>query len=304
MPDRRYTQALLMGVNTPWTEQYELHEEMFTKHTEQLLHLGYTHLYVMGTAGEGHAMTDSRYQRVVDVFLQVANKPGLFPQVGVISLSADHMIERVHYAHEKGARMFQISLPSWGRLSGTEKVTYINTVCSSFPDAKFLHYNYASSINSMTADDYCSAVAAVPNLVATKISIKNMALIRALMTRVPQLQHFFMATAFPYACLYGECSLINSLGPVFPNLTRKLFEAGKSGDLTTAFTIQRRMLQIHEGLGRHVKGAKIDGAWDKLNTWLVDPDYPRRLLPPYEMMSDEEATKARDYYEAHCQDIS
>ena len=73
MPDRRYTQALLMGVNTPWTEQYELHEEMFTKHTEQLLHLGYTHLYVMGTAGEGHAMTDSRYQRVVDVFLQVAN---------------------------------------------------------------------------------------------------------------------------------------------------------------------------------------------------------------------------------------
>ena len=34
------------------------------------------------------------------------------------------------------------------------------------------------------------------------------------------------------------------------------------------------------------------------------PPLPRRLLPPYEMLSDEDASKARDYYEAHCQDIS
>ncbi|MAE65775.1 MAG: hypothetical protein CMJ18_16015 [Phycisphaeraceae bacterium] len=46
MTARRYPQALLMGVNTPWTERYELHEPMFRKHTDRLLDLGFTHLYV------------------------------------------------------------------------------------------------------------------------------------------------------------------------------------------------------------------------------------------------------------------
>ena len=49
---KRYPPALLEGVNTPWTERYELDEPVFRKHTERLLDLGFTHLYVMSTAGE------------------------------------------------------------------------------------------------------------------------------------------------------------------------------------------------------------------------------------------------------------
>ena len=304
MTVRRYPQALLHGVNTPWTEHYELNESMFRKHAERMLDLGFTNLYVMGTAGEGHAMTDAQYRRVVDVFLDLALKPGLHPQVGVITLSVGHAIERIGYAHDRGARMFQVALPSWGKLSESEKVACFEQICGAYPDAQFLHYNYGRGMNTMNPDDYTRVVEAVPNLVATKISTKNMAEIRALVTRVPQLQHFFLATAFPYGCLHGECSLINSLAPLFPQLTRKLYEAGRRGDLDSAFTMQRRFLQVHDGLGRHVRGPKIDGAWDKLNSWLVDPQYPRRLLPPYEPFSDEEAAAARAFYESDCGDIS
>ncbi len=134
MTTKRYPQALLFGVNTPWTDRYELDEPVFRRHTERLLDLGITHLYVMGTAGEGHAMTDAQYQRVVDVFLDLALQPGLHPQVGVITLSVGHAIERIGYAHDRGARMFQIVLPSWGTLSGSEKVAYFEQVCGTFPD--------------------------------------------------------------------------------------------------------------------------------------------------------------------------
>ena len=304
MTQKRYPQALLKGVNTPWSEGYELHEPMFRKHAERLLAVGYTHLYVMGTAGEGHAMTDSQYQRVVDVFLDVADKPGLHPQVGVISLSTGQTIERIEYAHSKGARMFQVVLPSWGVMSASEKVTYFETVCGCFPDARFLHYNYPRGMNTMTPDDYRRVVDAVPNMAATKIVGSDMAVIRGLMVSAPQLQHFFMQNGFPYACLYGECSLISSLGPVFPNLSRQLFDAGRTGDLATAFAIQQRMMEIQQGFFGSVKGPKINAAFDKLTSWLVDPGFPRRLLPPFEPLTDEEAAKARNYYESHCQDIS
>jgi dihydrodipicolinate synthase/N-acetylneuraminate lyase len=124
------------------------------------------------------------------------------------------------------------------------------------------------------------------------------------MTRAGELQHFFLQGPVPYGCLYGECSLISSLGPVFPNLSRELFEAGRDGHIETAFAIQKRMIEVAEGLYAGVDGPHIDGAYDKLTSWLVDPEFPRRLLPPFEPLSDETADVARRYYETSCTDLS
>ena len=101
-----------------------------------------------------------------------------------------------------------------------------------------------------------------------------------------------------------ECSLISSLGPVFPNLSRRLFESGRDGDLATAFAIQKRMIEVASGLYTGVDGSHIDGAYDKLTSWLVDPAFPRRLLPPFRPLSDEAAEVARRYLETSCTDIS
>ena len=300
----RYPQAMLKGVNTPWTEDYELDEVVFLDQLERLLGNGYTHVYVLGTAGEGHALGDPAYRRIVDVFSDRMGQPGLHPQVGVITLSPDHAKERIEYGISRGMSTFQIVLPSWGTMSSGEKVEYFRHVCGEFPDANFLHYNYPRATNTMTPKEYEMVIEEVPNLVATKTSTMDMSFIRGVMALAGELQHFFLQGPFPYGCLYGECSLISSLGPVFPNFSRQLFEAGRDGDLETAFAIQKRMIEVAEGLYAGVDRPHIDGAYDKLTSWLVDPSFPRRLLPPFEPLSDEAAAVARVYYEAHCTDLS
>lgn len=300
----RYPQAILKGVNTPWTEDYQLDSRVFVDHTARLLENGYTHVYVMGTAGEGHAVGDVSYRRIVDAFLEVMSGPDLFPQIGVITLSVDHMIERITYAAERGARMFQIVLPSWGAMASSEKVAFFEHVCGRFPEAQFLHYNYPRGVNTMTAAEYAMAIEVVPNLVATKTSTMDMTFIRQVMEQAGVLQHFFLQGPFPYGCLYGECSLISSLGPVFPNFSRELFEAGRDGDLASAFQIQKRMIEVSAGLYAGIERPHIDGAYDKLTSWLVDPTFSRRLLPPFEPVPDAAADVARAYYETHCGDLS
>ena len=302
--ETRYPQGLLKGVNTPWTKDYRLDTELFVNHAQRLLDHGYAHLYVMGTAGEGHAVSDDSYRRIVDVFLDVMDQPGLHPQVGVITLSVDHAIERIEYASKRGATTFQIVLPSWGAMDSREKVRYFEVVCGAFPEAGFLHYNYPRGMNTMSPSEYAMAIEAVPNLVATKTSSMDMGFIRNLMTEAGVLQHFFLQGPFPYGCVHGECSLISSLGPLFPVLSSQLYDAGRSGGLATAFRIQARMMEVAAGLHSGVRRPHIDGAFDKLTSWLVDPAFPRRLLPPFDPVSDEAAAIAREYLESSCSDLS
>jgi len=304
MPATRYPQAILKGVNTPWTEDYDLDEARFVSHTERLLDHGYTHLYVFGTAGEGHAVGDAAFRRVVDVFLDVTDQPGLRPQVGVISLSLDTVLDRVAYAWGRGAKTFQISLPSWGPMESSEKVAWLAAVCGRFPEADFLHYNYPHAFTTMAPAEYARAIEAIPNLAATKISTMDMGVVRGLMEQAGELQHFFLQGPFPYGCVHGECSLISSLAPLFPVLSMRLFEAGRSGDIDTAFAIQRRMLEVSAGLYAAVGRRHIDGAFDKLTSWLVDPSFPTRLLPPFDSIGEDAARAARAYFEAECGDLS
>ena len=300
----RYPQALLKGVNTPWTEDYQLDTDIFVDHTTRLLDNGYSHLYILGTAGEGHALNDATFRRIVDVFCDLMSDSELHPQVGVITLSVDHMLERIAYGWSRGARTFQIVLPSWGAMDTTEKIGFFEHVCGAFPEAGFLHYNYPRGMNTMSPAEYERAIEAVPNLVATKISTMDMGVVRGLMTRAGELQHFFLQGPFPYASLYGECSLISSLGPVFPTFSRQLFEAGRDGNVEEAFRIQQRMLEVSAGLYEGIERPHIDGAYDKLTSWLVDPSFPRRLLPPFQPVTDAAAQIARDYYETACSDLS
>ena len=304
MEEKRYPQGMLAACETPWTDQYALDEVAFRKHIGRVLELGYTNIYVMGTAGEGYAVTDTQFRHVVDVFVEETDRPGLRPQVGVISLSMGQIIERLNYAHDKGVRMFQISLPSWGALTDSEMMTFFKTVCGAFPDSSFLHYNLPRAKRLLTGQDYRRVIDAVPNVVATKNSNRDMGFIKDLMVNSPELQHFLLEQSFPYGCLYGQCSLLCSFQGLFPNLTRQLYEAGSSGDLDTAFAIQRRMLELMDGFFHHITTTYMDGAWDKFFSWLADPEFPRRLLPPYETLSDEDAARGKEYYDTHCQDVS
>src|SRR5271156_551706 len=116
----RFPQMTLGACLLPWKEDFTLDEPAFRKHIQSAISQGYQHIYLMGTAGEGYAVSDRQFEHIVSVFFEEMQGEGLQPMVGVISLSLSQILDRLRYAHKLGIGHFQISLPSWGALSDTE----------------------------------------------------------------------------------------------------------------------------------------------------------------------------------------
>ena len=293
----RTKQGMLGAVDIPWNEDWTLDEVSFRRLLARLSTLGAHQLYVMGTAGEGYAMNNERFKRVVDVFVDSMRNTGVGMQVGVISLSTEEVIDRIGYAHDLGVRSFQISLPSWQAVTDAEMMNFFKTVCGVYSDSEFLHYNLVRAKRILNGDDYRMILDKVPNLVAAKQGSTDMALIRSWMQKAPDMQHFMLQATYGYASQFGECSLLCAMHGVYPDLTKEYSAAGPPGDVSLTLETAEQFPHHHDALFGHLNRRMIDGAYDNLLVWLTDQSFPRRLLPPYEGFSDAEAALSLQYYQ-------
>ena len=285
----RYPQAILVSCEIPWDENEQFLEEVFRREVRMVLE-EFNHLYIFGTAGEGYAVDTPRFQQIVRVFYEETRGHDIHPMVGVIALSTANFIERIGFAYDVGFRVFQISLPAWGALNDQELLTFFRDVCGAFPAAQFLHYNLPRTKRVLTGADYRRLIDAIPNLVATKNTGGGLERAADLVTNAGALQHFFGEQNFPHGCLYGECALLSSFGPMSPHKAKALFEAGRRGDLEQMFTLQKEFHDMLYGvLGPLLAEGRIDGAYDKLLVRLGGlEEMPRRLLSPYQGFSEEQ----------------
>jgi len=299
---QRYPQSILAACLLPWTTTNELDEAQFESHIQEVIGRGYKSLYVMGTAGEGYAVSDSLFQQVVKIFASQTVSRGLDPQVGIVALSMKQIIERITLSRELGFEMFQISLPSWGALDEIETLQFFKTVCGTFPDCRFLHYNLPRAKRLVSGMEYRRISSEVPNLVATKNSSGDYVRTSELMNHAPHLQHFFVGN-FSMGCTMGRCSLISSYSLLFPSLTWQLFDAGVKQNFEVVFGITNFLTKVRSDLFGHCHRAMIDGSYDKTLVRLRNPNFPNRLLPPYYGLTEEEFAICRKVYQDRYQHI-
>jgi hypothetical protein len=142
---------------------------------------------------------------------------------------------------------------------------------------------------------------AVPNLVATKTGTGHWH-VADVMGHAPELQHFFGEGDFPHGCMYGECSLLASLGPMTPHKTWELFEAGVARQVEKLFELQRGYQSLAaDVLGPLLAEKRVNSAHDKVTVRLGGlEEFPLRLLSPYQCFTEQqyEACK-RIFYEKH-----
>jgi dihydrodipicolinate synthase/N-acetylneuraminate lyase len=303
MPHCRHHQSILVSCEIPWDEREELEKDIFRQEIRHFLALGFRDLYIFGTAGEGYAVDTRRYEAIVRMFREETAQDGVTAMVGAIGLSTANVVERLAIAYRAGFRHFQVSLPCWGALDDRELSRFFREVCGAFPDSKFLHYNLARSRRVLTAGDYRRIAAVVPNLVATKNTGTTVADTAELMRTVPELQHFFGEAMFPTGCLFGECSLLSSFGPMLPSRTREFFECGRARDFGNLFRLQAEYLAFIAEIMSPLQGAsRMDGAYDKMWVRLSGVPMPLRLLSPYESFSEDECEQCRRILLDRCRD--
>lgn len=300
---KRYPQTNLGACLVPWTKDYKLDTVVFEEHIQETIDSGYKSFYIFGTASEGYAVDDDLFSEIVQVFAAKSVNPGFDPAVCTISTSMRQMIKRIQLSYDMGIRMFQLTLPCWGRLDDQELLLFFKTVCGEFSDCRFLHYNEMLSKRILNASDYRRIVDEVPNLVATKFSSFDYRATKSLITETPELQHFLLENNYALGCTVGECSLLNSFDILCPKTTLEFYEAGQRTDLPEVFRLAQLFLQMETDIFSHCKREMIDAGYDKVIAWLHNPRFSPRLLAPYIGMTDEELDISRRVYEEKYQNV-
>jgi dihydrodipicolinate synthase/N-acetylneuraminate lyase len=298
----RYPSTILVACPTAWDEDFRLDEAFFRRQLELILGDGWTHAYVFGTGSEGHAVDIERFTHVARVFWDGLN--GITPMIGAIGLSTANIVERLRIGYEIGFREFQISLPSWGPLNDDELLRFFVDTCGAFPDARFLHYNLPRTKRVLTGADYRRLIAEVPNLVATKNTGGGLEGAIDLLTHAPELMHFMGEWNFPHGAMAGEAGLLATMAQLTPQRCRELFDAGVRRDVEPLFRLQHEFAKLSAELwavGR--PGIHMDGAYDKMLVKLgMIPEFPLRLLSPYQSFDEDDYQRMKAVLEAGWRD--
>jgi len=299
----RYPRTVLGTVCLPWADDESLDEAMFRRTIANLVRAGLPDLYVFGTAGEGYAVTDGTFQRVATIFAETMKEAGGSPpMVGLVSLSLKTMIERAEFCLRQGITTFQFSLPNWAATSDSEMRRVFAELCGRFPEAKFLHYNLMRSGRLVRPTEYAELAERHTNLVATKYGGGDPFMISGLMQSAPQLRHFLTEQGYYIGAPLGECALLTSISSSHPARARDYLAAGANGDAQHFAKLYRELCGVLHALLDATGTSHIDGAYDKAILRLSEPDFPLRLLPPYETTTLEAFAKYRDTLAAHYPD--
>ncbi len=288
---KRHPSVIVAACLSPWDEKFEFMEDLFRRHVRSILRGLTRHVYVFGTAGEGYAVTDRQFDRITRVFREETSQPETRAMVGVISLSLPTIIERIGRARDMGFRFFQISLPAWGALSDRELDTFFSETCGRFPDCGFLHYNLLRSKRLLVGKDYARLSVAHPNLVAVKTGGQDPAVLADLVTQAPEIQFFLTEGGFGQMRDQHECGLLISRSSTHFERAHELFEA--RGEKLRGMVEETNLIgkALRAGLD---PACHMDGVFDKLLCRLHMPDFPLRLLPPYQSATEDAFRKFKE----------
>jgi dihydrodipicolinate synthase/N-acetylneuraminate lyase len=280
----RYKRTILATCCVPWTGHGEdFDEDLFLDSVQHLLGRGLRDLYIFGTAGEGHNVSDKTFKRITQAFVTEVRSSGEAPMVGIINASLPTMLERIEYAAGLGCNVYQFALANWGRLNDKELVALFKEVCGRYPQLQFIHYNLARSGRLILPKEYAVLADENPNLVGIKYGAGDPEMINGLLRTASSLRHFFTELGFYYGSVVGECGLLASIASTNPAAARQYYEAALKRDLPMLATLYRElagmMIALREAVG---SGPHLDAAYDKILSKVNNPRFPLALLPPYE----------------------
>ena len=291
----RYPRTVLGTCCLPWRDG-KLDVPLFQRCIRNLVLAGLRDLYIFGTAGEGHTVTEAQFREVTRVFVDAtAEADAAPPMVGVINLSLPTVLERIAFGTSLGVRTFQFCLPAWGAINDLEVRRVFAEVCGSFPDRQFLHYNLGRTGRLVRPEEYAELAETHPNLVAVKYGLGDPETIAGLLRLAPQLRHFFTEPGFYLGAPLGDCGLLASVSASNPRRAWEYFRAGTDGDFNRFAELYRELAGVMGAVRRAAGSVSLnDGAYDKLVAKIAEPDFPLSLLPPYQSSTDEGYLQYRD----------
>lgn len=284
---KRYPAVIMATAVIPWDNDYKFIRDSFTRQVEHLCNNGIKNIYLFGTAGEGHAVSNRQFSKITACFKDLSGSLGFTPMVGLIDLSVHRMLEKLDIAYSMGIREYQFSLPSWGSLNDKEVDDFFDVLLGSRPDCLFLNYNLSRTKRFLEPSELFRQAEKHNNFAAVKYTRGLPEDFIAIAESNTPLQFFVTEKNFMELSRLTECGLLMSVGN--SDLRRavqlvRLCMTGRHDEAQVHFDV---FMKIRDELLKAVDFPAIDSAYDKLFTKLEIEDFPLRLLPPYQYTTDE-----------------
>lgn len=231
---------------------------------------------------------------MAEIFADEMSGPDMLPMMGIMSLSLATILWRIDQCRQIGIKDFQISFPCWGAFTDSSVFIFFEEILGRFPDCGFLNYNNAASKKRLELEHYVKLAPMYPNLVAIKLP--------GLRPDDTEFIEYITSDKMPMQCLVGEpmfcelsakgeCGLLLTALSVNYDVSWDFFRAGQRKDMEAVARIYEGYRKICGVMPDLMPADRMGGAYDKPFIKVPMPDFPQRMLPPYESISDEDFAK-------------
>jgi 4-hydroxy-tetrahydrodipicolinate synthase len=247
-------QPRIQGIFTPNVVPLDsagaIHESELRRYVDWLIARGVHGLYPNGSTGEFTRFTPEERRRIVQIVCQQAAG-----RVPVLAGAAEANVSETLAACERyasyGARAVAVVSPFYYKLSPESVYAYFREIALNSPIDVTL-YNipmFASPIDVPTI----KRLAEFPRIVGIKDSSGDMAFMMRMMSAVKPIRPDFVfltgweAVLVPML-LIGVDGGTNATSGVVPELTRKLYDLTRAGQVEEAMQLQFRMLELFDAM--------------------------------------------------------
>jgi 4-hydroxy-tetrahydrodipicolinate synthase len=286
MNHKKYSGVIVPAV-TPVTVDYQLDEQAIEK-IFQHFYINDAAPFILGTTGEAASFSTSFKKQYIKKAAAV-KKPSSLLYVGISSNCLEESIDLANYAAEVGAEVVVSTIPSYYALTEKQIRNYFETLANQSP-LPVIIYNIPATTHISLPLNILNDLSYHENIVAAKDSERSderLAQSIALWKDRKDFSHFVgWAAKSADALLNGTDGIIPSTGNLVASIYKKMLDAVKAGDATTALAMQK----WSDDLGAVYQAGKTLGESLWALKYLMQEeglcaDY---MMPPLSAMHDEE----------------
>lgn len=283
----------------PWGDRDELDRTALARTLDRCVETGSGGIYIGGTTGEFHSMTEEQFRDVVETFMRVMSRYPDFPvQIGCGGFSLSRVKDRIRVAVWNGCSVVQIPLPGWLPLTDNEVIAFFGALTEEFPEIQVCVYDTAGAGRMIGADLWVRLLGLFPHITGAKITTLDTELVRRILEVRPGFVVLGGEDNLVALWPAGVKSLAAWISYAFPKIITDLFRALECGE-TKAIAAGSRKMEITQNdvkaparlLG--YRGGILDRLMG-LATGFLEPVY-QRVLDPWMSVdpTDVEATRSR-----------
>jgi len=253
-------------------------------------------IYSNGTAGELHNITEDEFDRVNQLLSQKCQEADMPFQVGVSHPFPIVMWERIKRCNSLHPSAYQVILPDWVVLSTKEILDFFSITTSLAGNIPLVLYNPPHAKKLLRPDEYGFIAATIPQLIGIKVAGGDARWFDEMRRYAASLAVFLpghlLASGFKEQVGAGAYSNVACINPVAAQQWWQLMHT----DIDAAIDLEKRMNAFFDQCIVPFKNAGYSnpaldkflaavGGWGHIGT---------RLRKPYQWISDDEVTAARN----------